>query len=262
VRGVWTLLAAELFGTALLVAIGVSLVILDFGNGSPVVTAIHSEDLRRAITGFGFGCVGALIAVSPIGRTSGAHINPVVTLAFWLNGTMRGGLAAAYAVAQLAGGVAGACALLAWGPVGASVRFGATVPGAGFGGWAALAGEIAATAALVVSLFAFVGHARLRPFTPLLFPALYAVMVWLEAPVSGTSTNPARTLGPAVVAGTWDAWWAYLVGPAAGAVLGVALHRFTWLRRFEVEISKLYHFGHDPLGVLCRRAGARALHGG
>lgn len=220
-RGVWTLLAAELFGTAFLVAFGVSLVILDFGNGSPVVT-----------------------------------------LAFWLNSTMRGGLAAAYAVAQLAGGVAGACALLAWGPVGASVRFGATVPGVGFGPWAALVGEIATTMALVLGLFVFLGHGRLRPFTPLLFPVLYAVMVWLEAPISGTGTNPARTLGPAVVAGVWRGWWVYLAGPVCGAVLGFGAHRLTWLRTFEVEVSKLYHFGHDPLGVLCRRSGARALHGG
>ncbi len=249
----WPLLAAEFAGTALLVGVGVSLVILDFGSGSPVAAAIPSEAVRRALTGFGFGCVGALIALSPVGRVSGAHINPAVTLAFWLNGTMRGGLAAAYAAAQLAGGVAGALPLLAWGRVGASVRYGATVPGAGVGAWAAAAGEAAATAALVVSLFAFVGHARLRPFTPLLFPALYAVMVWLEAPISGTSTNPARTVGPALVAGAWDAWWAYLAGPVAGTVLGVALHRFTWLQRFEVEISKLYHFGHDPHGVLCRR---------
>ncbi len=258
----WSLLAAEFAGTALLVAFGVSLVILDFGAGTPVAAAIPSEAARRALTGFGFGCVGALIAVSPLGRISGAHINPAVTMAFWINGTMRGALAAAYAFAQVAGAVTGALALLAWGRLGASVRYGATVPGAGFGAWAALLGETAATGALVVLLFAFVGHARLRPFTPLLFPALYAVMVWLEAPVSGTSTNPARTLGPAVVAGAWDAWWAYLAGPAAGVVLGVALHRMTWLRRFEVRVSKLYHFGHDPHGVLCRRAGAPAPHGG
>jgi aquaporin Z len=252
------LLAAELVGTALLVAAGVSLVILDFGAGSRVAAALPSPLLRRIVTGFGFGAVGALIAVSPLGRISGAHINPVVTGAFWLKGTVHGRLALAYVVAQLAGATLGAAPLLLWGRMGASVRFGATLPGTGFGPAGALLGETLTTAAMVLALFVFLGHKRLRRFTPLLFPFLYAVMVAVEAPVSGTSTNPARTLGPAIVAGAWRGWWVYWVGPAAGAALAVGAHTFTWVRRFEVEVAKLYHFGHDPHGVLRaprRRAG-------
>jgi len=247
------LFGAEFAGTALLVAAGVSLVILDFGAGSPVAAAIRSEAARRALTGFGFGCVGALIAISPLGKASGAHINPAVTLAFWLNGTMSGRYALGYVAAQLAGGIAGAIPLLAWGRVGASVAYGATVPGSGVGPWAALAGETATTAALIVGLFVLLSHAELRRFAPLLFPALYALMVWAEAPISGTSTNPARTLGPAVVSGVWRTWWVYAVGPVAGTLLASASHRLTWLRRFEVGVSKVYHFGHDPHGVLGRK---------
>jgi aquaporin Z len=252
------MVAAEFAGTALLVAAGVSVVIVDFGAGSPVTAALPSAGLRRLVTGFGFGTVGALIAISPIGKISGAHINPVVTAAFWLKGVMRGPLALSYVVAQLAGAVVGALPLLLWGGTGASVRFGATVPGEGFGAAAALAGEIVTTAALVLGLFVFVGHRRLRRFTPLLFPLLYAVMVYVEAPISGTSTNPARSLGPAVVAGAWHLWWVYWLGPAVGGVLGVGAHAFSWVRRFEVEVAKLYHFEHDPHGVLraVRRRGA------
>jgi aquaporin Z len=243
------LLIAEFAGTALLVAAGVSLVIADFGVGGPIAGAVPAAGLRRLLTGFGFGCVGAMIAVSPIGRISGAHINPVVTAAFWLKGKMRGSLALGYVVAQLAGAIVGALPLLLWGKVGASVRFGATMPGDGFGLTAALAGETATTAALVGGLFLFVGHRRLRKFTPLLFPFLYAVMVYLEAPISGTSTNPARTLGPAVVSGAWRGWWVYWLGPVAGALLAVGAHTFTWMRKFEIEVAKLYHFEHDPHGV-------------
>ena len=59
---------------------------------------------------------------------------------------------------------------------------------------------------------------RLRPFTPALFPVLYAVMVYLEAPVSGTSTNPARSLGPAIVSGSWHGWWISWAGPFVGTL--------------------------------------------
>jgi len=243
------LVVAEFAGTALLVAVGVSLVIVDFGSGSPVVAALPGAGLRRLLTGFGFGTVGALIAVSPIGRTSGAHVNPVVTLAFLLKGVVRGPLALAYVAAQLVGALVGALPLLLWGAMGASVDFGATAPGSGWSPAAALAGELVTTAALILGLFLFVGHRRLRPFTPLLFPFLYAIMVYLEAPLSGTSTNPARSLGPAVIAGVWHAWWVYWVGPLLGALVGVATHTFTWVRRFEVEVGKLYHFQHDPHAV-------------
>ncbi|MGE5236792.1 MAG: MIP/aquaporin family protein [Acidobacteriota bacterium] len=245
---------SEFVGTALLVAVGVSLVILAFGRGSPVVGFLPSAGLRRLLAGFLFGTTGALIAISPVGKISGAHINPVVTFAFWLKGKMGLGHALGYAAAQLAGAVAGALPLLAWGGMGASIDFGATLPGPGYGAGAALIGEVTTTIGLIVGLFFFLGHQRLRRFTPLLFPLLYAVMVYLEAPVSGTSTNPARTLGPAVIAGAWRGWWVYWLGPVLGALIGVGVHTFSWLSRFEVKIAKVYHFDHDPHGIFRRHA--------
>ena len=80
---------AELIGTALLVAVGLSIVILDFGQGSPVPRLLPGASWRRMVTGFLFGTTGAAIALSRLGKESGAHINPVVTLAFWLMGRMR-----------------------------------------------------------------------------------------------------------------------------------------------------------------------------
>lgn len=249
----WPHFLAEFLGTAVLVGAGLSVVIVDFGTGSPILDAVPEAGARRAITGFLFGTVGALVAVSPLGRISGAHINPVVTLAFWRQGRMTARNAAGYALAQLAGAVLGALPLLAWGRVGASVDFGATVPGAGYGKAAALLGEVATTFALVVGLLFFVSRRSIRKFTPLLFPFLYCAMVWLEAPVSGTSTNPARSLGPAVVSGQWQAWWIYWVGPAAGALLGVSIHRLGWLGLSEVEVAKLFHFEEDRYGIFRRK---------
>ncbi|HEY6363790.1 MAG TPA: aquaporin [Candidatus Binatia bacterium] len=80
----WQLFSSELIGTAVLVLVGLSLVIVMFGAGSPLVPLLPNEGLRRLITGFLFGTTGALIALSPVGKESGAHINPVVTVGFWL----------------------------------------------------------------------------------------------------------------------------------------------------------------------------------
>jgi aquaporin Z len=222
----WLLFGAELMGTALLVLVGLSFVILNFGQGSPILQLIPSAGLRRLITGFLFGTTGALIAISPLGKKSGAHINPVVTLGFWLLGKLRTRHAIGYVISQLTGAVVGALPLLAWGKMGRSVLFGATLPGTGYGTWWALLGETITTFALIVGLFFFLRHRQLRPFTPALFPILYAAMVFVEAPLSGTSTNPARSFGPAVISGAWHGWWIYCVGPLLGTFLGVAVFRF------------------------------------
>jgi aquaporin Z len=67
-------------------------------------------------------------------------------------------------------------------------------------------------------------------------------MVPLEASISGTSTNPARTLGPAVISGQWDGWWIYWVGPLLGMLLGILACSF-FIRK--IEVAKLYYFESD-----------------
>jgi aquaporin Z len=250
----WSLLAAELVGTALLVAIGLSIVIFNLGDGSPLALLLPSVAWRRLVTGFLFGTTGALIALSPLGKISGAHINPAVTLGFWLMGRVNARHAVAYAICQLAGALIGAVPLLAWGTMGRSVAYGATVPGVAYGMTWALIGEAATTFALIFGLFFFLRHRSLRAYTPALFPPLYAIMVWLEAPISGTSTNPARTLGPAVISGDWHGWWIYWLGPLVGTLLGVAVYRWVGWRREMIEVAKIFHFDHDPHGVFRRGA--------
>jgi aquaporin Z len=245
----WMLYGSELIGTALLVAVGLSIVILDFGQGSPLIQFIPDAGLRRLITGFLFGTTGALIALSPLGKESGAHINPVVTMGFWLMGKLRARHVLGYVLAQLAGAVMGAVPLLGWGTMGHSVAFGATLPNPAYGaGWAFL-GETVTTFALILGLFFFLQHRRLRNFTPALFPFLYAVMVFAEANISGTSTNPARSFGPAVISDAWYGWWIYWLGPALGTLLGVTVYRLTARRWSAIEVAKLHHFEHDRYGI-------------
>jgi aquaporin Z len=256
----WMVYLSELAGTALLLLVGLSIVIIDFGKGSPVVSLIPDAGLRRVVTGFLFGVTGASIAYSRIGKVSGAHINPVVTLAFHIKGKLSSRETAGYIAAQFAGAVIGSLPLLLWGAMGSSVGFGSTTPGNGYTVMDALAGEIAATAALIVGLFVFLGHDRLRKYTPLLFPFLYGAMVYLEAAVSGTSTNPARSFGPSAVSGIWSGWWIYFIGPLVGMLVGLAVLRFRWFNRFEVEVAKIYHFEHDFYGIFRASSGRRPDH--
>jgi aquaporin Z len=238
----WRSFWAELIGTALLLMVGLSIVILMFGTGSPLAEWIPNLKLRQSITGFLFGGTGALIAISVIGKESGAHINPVVTMAFWLFRKMDARKALGYVVAQLTGAVIGTLPLLLWGQLGRSISFGTTAPGTGYSVQDALLGEVATTFTMVTLLILFLGFRQIRPYTPALFPFLYAIMVPLEADISGISTNPARSFGPSVVSGQWDAWWIYWAGPIAGALLACILCSRMATR---ITAAKLYYFDSD-----------------
>lgn len=238
----WRLFLSELIGTALLVLVGLSLVITMFGAGSPMALLIPDEGLRRLITGFLFGATGAFITLSPVGKVSGSHINPIVTLSFRLLGKLDLRTAIGYIVAQLSGAVLGASPLLLWGAMGRSVAFGATLPGPGYPLSTVLWGEVLTTFTMVVLLCVFLGFRQLRPFTPAIFPPLYAIMVWAEAPISGTSTNPARSLGPAIISGQWEGWWIYWIGPLIGSIAACLACSFLAKR---ITVAKLYYFDSD-----------------
>lgn len=248
----WQAFLSELIGTALLVLVGLSLVIFMFGAGTPMARLIPGEDSRRLITGFLFGTTGALIALSPVGMRSGAHINPAVTLAFRLMGKLDWKTTLGYIAAQLIGAVVGSVPLLLWGSTGKSVSFGATLPGAGTTHTTVLLGEVITTFAMVSLLCIFLGFRKIRPYTPAIFPPLYAIMVWAESPISGTSTNPARSLGPAVISGQWTDWWLYWIGPIGGMLLAVLACSFLAKR---IEVAKLYYFDSDQDRLFRRKAG-------
>jgi len=241
----WRAYAAEAAGTALLVFLGLSVVIFDFAPHLPLAALLPDALARRLLTGFVFGGIGALIAVSPLGRISGAHLDPVLSWAFWLAGSLGASDAALYTTAQAAGAVAGAALLPpVWGAAGAAVRYGMSLPAAGPGPAGAVAGEVAATFALVGLILWFSGRPALRRFTPAALPPLVAILVGVEAPWSGTSMNPARSLGPALVAHALPVMWIYVLGPG----LGAALAALAAVRPGAVHVAKVGHHGHDPLG--------------
>ena len=237
--------ASELAGTALLVSVGLSIVIALWGKGAPLAVLPLDPAARRLLNGLLFGSVGAAIAYSPIGRISGAHINPAMTFAFWLEGKLQWRDASCYVVAQVVGGIVGAALLLWWGDVGASDGWGASVPDGGLPVVAAVMGEAACTFLLVALVFAFASRPVTQPFTPLVNPPLFAVLSWLEAPLSGASANPARSLGPELVGWDWTGWWVYWAGPALGAALAVAILRSGVIGCHRPQQARLFHFKHQ-----------------
>lgn len=240
----WKLFFAEGIGTALLIFFGISIVILNWGEGSVVAKLIPSESARRLLTGFMFGSVGCLVTISPVGKFSGAHINPAVTLAFWLRGRIRSVTMFGYIISQFIGAVIGSMALLIWGKHAQSIQYGITLPG-NAGLTSAFIGEIIATACLLIYLYLFIGTKRLRNYTPYGIPFLYAILTWAEAALSGCSTNPARSFGPALIAGNFTDHWIYWVAPAIGVIIVTLFFRWRRINRiYKMESARVSYHDH------------------
>ncbi|HEX4716021.1 MAG TPA: aquaporin, partial [Ktedonobacteraceae bacterium] len=104
----WPEYGAELLGSAFLVFIAISAVTLTFGSGSPLAAVLPKSSARRLIAGLILATSGPLVALSPLGKLSGAHLNPALSLAFWLQGKMHPHDLVSYLGSQLLGAVLGA----------------------------------------------------------------------------------------------------------------------------------------------------------
>jgi aquaporin Z len=125
----WPEYGSELLGTAFLVFIALSAVTLNLGLGSPLAVVLPNSSTRRLITGLLLAGSGSLVAISPLGKLSGAHLNPAVSLAFWLQGKMHQHDLVGYLASQFLG--AGLVVLI-WRERAASVHNGVTAPGVGY----------------------------------------------------------------------------------------------------------------------------------
>jgi aquaporin Z len=234
--------AAEAAGTAILLLVVVSVISLVFGPGSPVASVLPARSPRLLLAGLLIAGSGSLVAVSPLGRLSGGHINPAVTLGFWLTGHVHRYDVAGYVGGQLVGALAGVGVGAAlWGSRATPTRYGITLPGPGVSDLAAAAIELAMTTLLMLAIFTMTSRHRLMRYTPLATWLLVAGLVWQVAPLTGTSLNPARSLAPAVFASHFESLWVYLVGPALGAILAALMVRLGLLRL--PLTAKLFH---DP----------------
>jgi aquaporin Z len=241
----WEEYTAELVGTSFNIFVGLSAAIFNFGQGLPMENLIPDKSIRLLITGLISAGSGTLFAISPLGKLSGGHINSSVTLAFWAHGKMHLQDAVGYIIAQFMGAILGAILIASvWGKYAGSVYNGMTFPGAGYALWFVFVAEVFITFLLVLSIFLFVSNHCLMRWTPLMTWLLVAAIVWQEAPISGTSLNPARSMGPAFVTGLWRDQWLYCIAPPLGALLAVAMFRVLSMGRRDVLSCKLFHVPH------------------
>jgi aquaporin Z len=227
-----------------MISAGVFATLLEY-PGSPAHQALPDPLVRRALMGLVMGLTAIGIIYSPWGQQSGAHLNPAVTLTFLRLGKVAPWDAAFYVAAQFLGGAAGVLLVLA--ALGAAfsappVSYVATVPGPA-GVAVALAAEVTISFLLMTVILVATNTARLMRFTGVFAGLLVALYITVEAPLSGMSMNPARTVASALPGRLWQAAWIYFVGPAAGMLLAVEFYRR--VRRVpEVICAKLNHHTH------------------
>ena len=168
--------------------------------------------------GCAMGATVIAIVLSPWGKQSGAHFNPAVTFTFYRLRKMALRDATWYCASQFLGaigGVALATLVLQGAPSHQAVRYAATLPGI-YGDTVAFVAELAISFILMSAILFASDHEVLAPYTHHFAAILIAVYIAFESPLSGMSTNPARTFGPALYAGYWHALWIYFIGPPLG----------------------------------------------
>jgi aquaporin Z len=229
--------AAEL--ALFMVAAGAFTTFLEW-PGSPAHQAIAGPFLRRLLIGLAMGLTAIGLIFSPMGKRSGAHMNPAVTLTFLRLGKIRPWDALFYIVAQFIGamtGVALAALLMHDGFVPPPVNHVATVPGPSGVGVAFMA-EFGISFALMLTVLIVGNTPTLARWTGVFAGGLVASYITFEAPLSGMSMNPARTLGSAVAASLWTGLWVYFTAPVLAMLLAAEVHVRS---RRAVYCAKLHH---------------------
>ena len=204
----WRRLFSELLGTFMLVLVAA---------GGGILHGKGQISLSSAVVAPGLMVLGIILFM---GAVSGAHLNPVVSLAFALRGDFPWKRVPGYVIVQLIGATL-ACLFL-YAVLGNVQHLGATLPGPGYADWQALLMEIVLTAVLVSVILGTASAAQNVGAIAALGVGGYIALAGLwAAPVSGTSMNPARSFGPALVSGDFSSYWVYVAGPVAGALIAV-----------------------------------------
>ena len=220
---------------------------------SPVHHMLPNAFLRHALSGLAMALTLLLLIHSAWGKRSGAHMNPAMTLMFLRLGKMESWDAFFYVVFQFAGGLSGVVfSSLVIGEALAhpSVNFAATQPGI-WGTGAAFVAEVLISFLLATTVLAASNHKDLSRFTPYFAATLVATYITFEAPFSGMSMNPARTLGSAIPAHAFHALWVYFIAPPLAMLIAAEVYLRVSSAR-AVYCAKLNHHNAARCIFRCR----------
>jgi len=213
---------------------------------SIVRQSISSDVARRALMGLAMGATAVAIVMSPWGKRSGGHFNPVITLTFYRLGKVEFWDAWFYVIAQFSGALGGvtlARYVLRGALSNYAVRYAVTVPGI-YGTAVAFAAELTISFILMITVLFATNRRAMSSYTAYFVGILIAAYYTFEAPLSGMSTNPARTLGSALHANYWHALWVYFMAPSMGML--AAGEVFLRVRGGAVPYcAKLNHANHE-----------------
>jgi aquaporin Z len=211
-RQEWRRLFSELYGTFLLVIVAAG-----GGMMSQAFPGVISR--TAAVVAPGLMVMGIILFM---GKISGAHLNPAVSIAFALRGDFPWRRVPGYIVVQLIGATL-ACLLLQ-GVIGVSATYGSNYPAAGYSASAAFWMEALLTLVLVSVILGTASGAQNVGLLGAFGVGAYIALAGLwGSPISGTSMNPARTFGPDLASGNFSDYWVYVAGPLAGAVVAVGI---------------------------------------
>ncbi len=235
--------ASEFAGTAFLLVCVVGAVALTFSPASPMLHWLPSLSLRLALIGLLLGAASWLVALSPPGRLSGAHLDPAVSAGFWLLGKMHGRDLLGYIVSQMAGAVAGTfLGGVVFGGAARSVQMGSLHPGPHVSFWETVGGELAATFVLTLAIYTSVSFPKVMRWTPGIALIVLTLLIGVDGNYSGAGMNPARWFGPALAARVWRDAAAYAVVPIIAALAAAGLRR-QMTAHPTPHTAKLFH---DP----------------
>lgn len=226
--------------------------ILLFHPASPIAQVIRVGALRRVAMGTAMGLTSIAIVFSPLGKRSGAHFNPAVTLTFLRLGKVRAWDAAFYILFQFGGGIVGVVlASMMMGNLVSdkAVNYAATIPGR-WGVLPAFAAEIEISFVLMSTILMVSNTKRLGRWIGLFAGVLVATYISIESPVSGMSMNPARTFGSALVGGIWSSLWIYFTAPALGMLLAAETYK-RLKNDGAVACAKLHHYNNKRCIFQC-----------
>jgi aquaporin Z len=219
---------------------------------SPLQQTISEPVLRRFVTGVTMGLIAIAIIYSPWGKQSGAHLNPAVTLTYFRLGKIKPIDAFFYILAQFVGGLVGllfAVRLLGEAIADPSINYIITVPGGG-GAKIAFIAEFSISFGMMLMILFVSNTPKLSRFTGIFAGVLIATYITIEAPLSGMSMNPARTLVSAILAHNWTAIWVYFTAPLLG-MLSAAEGYVRLKGKRAVHCAKLNHHNNKRCIFCC-----------